>query len=146
MLLRCVSGLDATSNFCTVVAFGDGDIVLALEVEPELGAVTEIAAEAEGRIGGNRAAGIEDIGNAAGWDAEIERQAVSAQASRLEFAPKQAAGMSNRCHGLTFVIVGNFNFMGIALSKLETNPPAGVDCHGPLTFPIALKLMKANAF
>jgi hypothetical protein len=48
------------------------NVLLALQVQPELRTVAEIAAEPYGGIGRNRAAGIEDVRDAAGGHANIE--------------------------------------------------------------------------
>ena len=52
------------------------------KIEPELRGVAEIAAEPHRRVGGDRAAAVEDVGDAAGRHAEVERQPVGAQAAR----------------------------------------------------------------
>jgi hypothetical protein len=52
----------------------------------------EIAAEPQRGVGGDGAAAVEDIGDAAGRRAEIERQPVGAEVSRGEFALQEAAG------------------------------------------------------
>jgi hypothetical protein len=38
-----------------------GDVILALQIKPELCAVPEITTESHGCVGGNRAATVEDI-------------------------------------------------------------------------------------
>jgi hypothetical protein len=62
----------------------------------ELCSVAEIAAEPHRRIRRDRAASVENIGDTAGRDADVERQAISAQAARRKLAFQQAAGMCNR--------------------------------------------------
>ena len=55
------------------------DVVLALQVQPELRTVAKVQAEPNGGIGGDRAAAIQNVGDAAGWDADVERQAICAE-------------------------------------------------------------------
>ena len=59
-----------------MIALNDGDVILALQVEPKRRAVAKVASEAHRGVGADRAPGIEDVGDPAGWHADIERQAV----------------------------------------------------------------------
>jgi hypothetical protein len=61
---------------------------LTLQVQPELRAVAEVAAEPHRGVGGDGAATVENVGDAAGRYAEIERKAVRTECARLQFAPK----------------------------------------------------------
>ena len=65
--------------------------MLALQVEPELRAVAEVAAEAHRRVGGDAAPPVQDVGDPARGHAEIEREPVGAQAPALELALQQAS-------------------------------------------------------
>jgi len=69
-----------------------GDVVLALQVEPELRAVAEIAAEPHGGVGGDRAAAVQDVGDPAGRHADVERQPVGRQPARGEFRLSRRPG------------------------------------------------------
>ena len=77
----------------SALALDQGEVVLALQVEPELAAIAEIAAEAEAGVGFDRAAPVEDVGDAPGGDAEVECKPAGAQVSRLDLAPQQPARM-----------------------------------------------------
>lgn len=79
-----------------MIAFNLGDVVLALQIEPELRAVAEVAAEADGGIGGDGAPAIQDVGDAAGGNAKIQRQPACAEPADVQLALEQTAGMSNR--------------------------------------------------
>ena len=61
----------------------DSNVVLALQIKPELGTISKISAEPDGRICSDRAASIEDIGNTARWYAEIEREPICAELARF---------------------------------------------------------------
>jgi hypothetical protein len=56
---------DPLGNFGAVFALDNGNVVLALQCEPELRAISEIAAKAYGRIGRNRPALIQNVGDTA---------------------------------------------------------------------------------
>ena len=64
--------MDAFDDFRADVAFGDGDVVLALKVEPELWGVAEIAGQAQRRIGGDGTPCIENAGDASRRYAQVE--------------------------------------------------------------------------
>ena len=55
----------APGDFGALLPLDDADVVLALQVQPELRAVTEIAAEPHRRVDGDRTAAVEDIGDPA---------------------------------------------------------------------------------
>jgi hypothetical protein len=54
--LGCVGGPHPPVDVCTLLAFDHGNIVLALQVEPELRIVAKISAKPHCRIGGDRSA------------------------------------------------------------------------------------------
>jgi hypothetical protein len=60
-----------------------GNVVLALEIKPELCTVSKIATEPNRRIGGDRPAAIQYVGNAARRYPEIEREPICAEFARL---------------------------------------------------------------
>jgi hypothetical protein len=70
-----------------VFALDNGNVVLALQSEPELCAVSKISPKAHGGIGCYRSALIEDIGDAARRHPEIECEAVRAQAPGFQLTP-----------------------------------------------------------
>jgi len=95
---RRVRGPHAPRDLRPALALHHPDIVLALQVEPELRAIAEIAAKPHGRVGGDRAPGVEDIGDAAGRHADIEREPIGAQCARAQFTFEETAGMHDRRH------------------------------------------------
>src|SRR5215208_7870337 len=95
-------GPHALGDLLPSLPLDQGDVVLALEVEPELAAVAEIATEAHRRVGRDRAAPVEDVGDVPRGDAEVEREAVRAQGPRLDFAPQQPARMGDWRHAVSF--------------------------------------------
>jgi hypothetical protein len=62
---RRVSRADALRDLGSMLTLDDGNVILALKIKPELCTVSKIATEANRCIGGNRAATIENAGNAA---------------------------------------------------------------------------------
>src|SRR5260370_24540330 len=102
-----------------MLSLDGGDVVVALQIKPELCAVPEITTESHGCIGGNGAATIEDVGDTAGRHPEIEGEPVCTEIARLQLALQEAARMGCERHGLTPVIINDLNIVGIALSLLE---------------------------
>jgi hypothetical protein len=122
-----------------------GNVELALQVEPELGAIAEIAGESECRVGGHRPPSIQYVGDPARWHAEINGEALGAQVSGRQFAAENPARVDCGCHGLALVIIDNFHIIGIAIANHETDAPARVDCHCPLVPAAALQFVGAYA-
>jgi hypothetical protein len=75
---RRVCRSDAAGNFGAALAFDYGDVVLALQVQPKLGAVAEVPSEADGGISRDRAPSVQNIRDAARWNPNIEREPVGA--------------------------------------------------------------------
>jgi hypothetical protein len=69
---------DASDRFvgCLVLLNGVAEVVLGLEIEPELGAVIEVAGEAEGCVSGDAAFFGEDFADAGLGDADVFAEAV----------------------------------------------------------------------
>ena len=61
----------------------DSNVVLALQIKLELGTISKIPAEPDGRIRRDRPASIEDVGDAARWYAEVECQPTCAELARF---------------------------------------------------------------
>jgi hypothetical protein len=59
------------------------NVVLALQIKPELVTISKISAEPDGRICSDLAASIEYVGDTARWHAEIERKPVCAELARF---------------------------------------------------------------
>ena len=83
--------------------FDQCDVVLALQIEPELRAIAEIAAEPHGRIRRDRATPVENVGDAPGWDAEVERQPVGAQPTSVNSRFRKRPGCTARTISLPFI-------------------------------------------
>lgn len=64
---------DPSRDLGAFLALHQRDLVLPLEVEPELRAVAEVAAEAHGGVGVDRATGVEDVDDTPRGHAEVER-------------------------------------------------------------------------
>ena len=133
----------ALGDVLAVLALDRRDVELALQVEPELRAVTEIAAEPHRRVGGDRAAAVENVGDAAGRHADVERQPVGGQLARGKLAFQETAGMCDGGMILSSVVIDDLDLVGIALAKLEADAPAGIHSHRPLILPVVLELQAA---
>lgn len=55
----------------TALTLDDSNVVLALQVKPELGTISKISAEPDGRIRGDRPASIQYVCDATRWHAEM---------------------------------------------------------------------------
>src|ERR1700682_990780 len=95
-----IRGPHAPGNLRTLLPLDHADVILSLQVQPELRAAAEIAAEPHRGVGRDRAAAIEDVGDTARRNADIERKTVSTELSRDQFALQQTAGMYNRSHSV----------------------------------------------
>jgi hypothetical protein len=68
-------------------------VVLALQVKPEARAVSKVTTKPQRRVGGDRPPPIQDVSDATGRHTKVECQSVGAQATGLELALEQPAGM-----------------------------------------------------
>jgi len=89
----CVGEPDPPRDFGAAFGVDDRDIVLALQVEPELRTIGEIASEANRGVGADRASTVKEVRYPAWRHAEIEREAARAQVLRIKLAFQQASRM-----------------------------------------------------
>src|SRR5271165_2637725 len=79
---------------------GDPEVVAALQADPELSGVTEVATEAEGGVGGDAALAAHQIVYPRSGDVKFLGEAVGGQAERLhEFGEENFAGMNREGEG-----------------------------------------------
>jgi hypothetical protein len=62
----------ALGNFRPLLSLNHANVVLPLQIQPELRTVTKVTAEPYGGIGRDRAPKVEDIGDTARGNADIE--------------------------------------------------------------------------
>ena len=75
-------------------ALGDAQVVVHLEVEPQLRRYPEILAEAKRSVGGDRAFAVDDVADAVGRHGDLARERVDADLHGLhEFFVEDFAGM-----------------------------------------------------
>jgi delta-aminolevulinic acid dehydratase/porphobilinogen synthase len=67
----------------TALALDHSDVVLALQIKPELGTISKISTEPDSRICGDRPASIKYVCDATRWYAEIERESICAELACL---------------------------------------------------------------
>src|SRR5438128_393036 len=77
---------DPPADVRPFVAFDHSNIVLALQIEPELRVVAEIPAKPHRRVCGDRAPSIENAGDPSRRHAEVQRQTVGTELAGVEFA------------------------------------------------------------
>ena len=66
-------GPDLLGYFFSPVSLNQGEVVLALEFEPETRSVAEITAKPDRCLSGNRPPAIQDVRDAARWYTKSER-------------------------------------------------------------------------
>jgi len=80
-----VRGPHTARDFGAAFAFDHRDIILALQIEPELRGVAEVMAEPHRRVSGDRAPSVQDIGNAAGRYTDVECKPIGAKGPCAQF-------------------------------------------------------------
>src|SRR5712691_2284760 len=98
---RSCGGLDLARHQPADIAHGNGEIVLRLQVDPELRSVAEITAEAQCGLGRDRAFAVEDIDDTARWYTQRPCQCIGRKPPCLQLASQDTAGM-DRSHGWSF--------------------------------------------
>jgi hypothetical protein len=89
----------AFGDLFAVLALDHGDVVLALKIDPKLRVIAEVSAEAYRGVGGDRASSIEDIGDTARRDTNIEGEPIGAETTGSQFASQKPSWMCDRSHG-----------------------------------------------
>jgi hypothetical protein len=98
MSLNLKIGATNERRFGAQPFFDHGDIVLALQIEPELRAVAEVSAQPYRGVGGDRPLCVEDVGDATRRHAASERQTVGAELAGAEFAFQKPAWVRGGSH------------------------------------------------
>ncbi len=89
-----LEGADVAVDFLRYLIFGDFELVVLLHVQPEFGAIFEVAAKPQGGIRGDAAAFIHDLGDARDRNMKVHCQFVHAEAQGLhEFFAQHFPGM-----------------------------------------------------
>jgi hypothetical protein len=145
LYLHRICGPDPPADVGPLVPFNHGDIVLALQIEPELRIVAEIAAQPHGRICRYRAPSIENVGDAPRRDAQVQRQTIRTELASFEFALQKPAWMDRGSRVLPLVVVDNLDVESIARAEFEADTPAVIHRHGPLLLPGAIQFVQADA-
>jgi hypothetical protein len=115
---------DALRDFGSVLPLDDSDVVLALQIEPELRTVSKIVAEPHGGIGRNRPAAVQYVSNSAGRNAQIECKPVRTEITRLDLALQKTSRMYCERHGLTPMVINNLDVVCVAVPEYKTDAPA----------------------
>jgi hypothetical protein len=89
----------AFGDLFAVLALDRGDVVLALKIDPKLRAIAEVSAEAYRGVAGDRASSIEDIGDTARRNTNIEGEPIGAETTGSQFASQTPSWMCDRSRG-----------------------------------------------
>src|SRR5258708_2535049 len=84
---------DAGADLASVRALRYLQITEKLEIEPEPRFVAEISRETKRRVGGDAALPVQDVRDAAGGNAQIQSQSISAQPARIQLLLQNLTGM-----------------------------------------------------
>jgi hypothetical protein len=110
-----------------------------LKIHPEACGGVEIASEAQGRVGGDGAALVNDFRDTGDRDTQIEGKTVHAEAERLEIIlTKNLARMDggkkffSASHDRLLVIINNLDVERISILPSEADPPLIVDANAVL--------------
>jgi hypothetical protein len=80
---RRIRWSDTAHDLSTTLALNDSNVVLALQIKPELGTISKISTEPDGCISSDRPASIEYVRDATGRYAEIEREPICTELARF---------------------------------------------------------------
>jgi hypothetical protein len=72
---------------------GNAQVIQVLQVEPEVWAGTEETCQAQGRVSGDGALGVQKGRDAIGWDAKLPRKLGCAYTQFLQFLGQVFSGM-----------------------------------------------------
>ncbi len=124
-------------------------VVVRLQVEPELRGGAESTGQTQGGIGCDAALALNDGVDAIWRDAQGARQSVLADPQRFEeFFHQNLTGMDGRNftdHVTPLVIVNDFNLVGVSVLPDEAQPIAVVDADAVLSFTVAAQFLQAVA-
>jgi hypothetical protein len=137
--------LYTTRYLAAAITFDNSDVILGLQIHPELRTVAEVPSEPDRGVGTDRPAAIQDVGYAARWHADREREPVCTQTTNSELSLQKPSRVRNRSHELSFVIVDDLDVMCIPTMEFETDAPSRVHSHCPLTSAVTLQPMKPEA-
>jgi hypothetical protein len=70
-------------DLSTALTLNDSNVVLALQIKPDLGTISKISTEPDGCISSDRPASIEYVRDATGRYAEIEREPICTELARF---------------------------------------------------------------
>ncbi len=134
------------SDFLPTLPFSKRDVILPLQINPELWGVPKIPTKTQCRIRTDGATAMQDIGNPARGNTEKNSKSICTQVPRRDFALENSSGVNGWCHVLTLVIFDNFNLVGTACFENETDAPPRIHSQSPLIFAVALQLVQFRTF
>ena len=130
--------LNTPCYLTAAITFDDGDIVLRLQIHPELRTIAEVSSKPHGSVRADRPAAVQNIGDATGGYTNRDRETVSTQSSGGKLPFQKAARMGNWRHMLSLMIIDDLDVVGITSMELEADAPTGIDGDCPLTSTITL--------
>jgi hypothetical protein len=95
---RGISGSYALRDIGALLSLDNPDVVLALQIQPELSGIAKVAAESNCGLGRDRSPAVENIGYTTGGNAKIKSQPIGAELAGCQLTLQQASGMYDGSH------------------------------------------------
>ena len=93
---------DAVGDLHTALILSQLDVVVSLQIHPELGCGSKISCQPKSRVRADRPLATSDVIDASHRHLQLDREAVDCQPKRFQkILPQRFAGMDRR-HGLGF--------------------------------------------
>jgi len=128
--------------------FGDPEIEVDLESEPQVGRDAKILGQSKRRVRSNGTLPVDDRADASRRDGDLASELVDADTQRFhEFFPQDLAGMDRieqflACHRHTSMVINNLDLIGITVSPDEANSPLVIDANAVLALAVASQCLK----
>lgn len=122
-----------------------GEIIVRLQIQPELGRGVEVPRQPQRRIGRNGALAVDDSRNTVAGHAQRLGQCIGRQTEFVQKLALQNLAGVNRCslgHIAASVVVHDFDLVRIAAVPIEANPILPVDSDAVLPFTVAAQLFQ----
>jgi hypothetical protein len=143
----CLGCFHFAFDGCAVLLPSDRKVIVRLQVHPELCACSEVATKPQSGFRRYRAIATHDVRDPVSRDSQLESERIRGEVTRCKLGSEGPAWMDrrhlhaagefedlsvHRVHAPTLSVrVGDLHLVGIAISKLEDDPPSAVHVDGP---------------
>jgi hypothetical protein len=130
----------------THTRLGRFKIVIGLQIQPVLRRLVECATEQQGQLGGDRTRSLDDVRYAHGRNVDHPSEPGLRHAQVFQYLGQELTGMdagqSVFDHGISLVVINDFNIEGMVTFEPEAHAPLAVDAYAPLAPAITRKLFQ----